>query len=1091
MPANNWTGNIARFFVNNGQLSLLLVIALFIWGIMSFFGTPKQYNPKITAPAFQIMVDFPGASRVEVIEQVTKPLENIVSDIPNVEDIYSVSYNGGKSIVTVNFFVGENMDNARITLRDRIDSNFDRAPLGIATPLIRSIDPDDVPILTLGLIAKNQSPVAMRKLGFRLRDRLRTIPGASNIEVVGGRRRELSIRIDPERLARSGIGLMAIEESLARENIFLPAGSIKNPAGYIGVETHSNVRSPEDLRDLVIVTGDFGSTKLSEIASVREEISEVEDYVRHSSRTEDGSIQSQDSIVLLSIAKHSNANISDVTERVQESLDYLSRDFLPQGVHVEIFVDEGRVASEEISRLISNLFTAILIVVAILLMFLDKRAAFLVAISIPLTLAMVFGVGQLTGQNINRITLFALILSLGLLVDNATVVIENIVRWLGEFPDRKKLPLNDLIITAVSEVGPGLFMSTITTVLAFIPMAFVTGMMGPYMGPIPFFVPVALVISLLLSFSLNPYMASILLKSTNDGKPGRFKMPGLITLIIKILKAPGHKVFQTYKKLLHGLLMNPARGRMLLMGVLVALLASFTLPALKLVKFRLLPKADREQFFLYLDLPAGTPLEETNRVARAYETLLLKQPDIKMVQSFVGGPPILDFNGLFRGVSARQQKEQATLRVGMTHPDMRSEKSTNLVLDYRKKLKQAAAQIAPGKYVKLKLVEDPPGPPVLSTLLVRIQGHDSKLLEEIGKDIWPYVRNVDEVVDTDISIPDSSPVIQLVVDQARASRSRVNSAQIARILRTAIDGSTVGIYHNSDNIEQEYITLRLNRAQRQDRSILKKLFVMNELGIKIPLTDLVRYVDSTAISPARRENRRDTVYIYGDMGTRSITYSAIDLLYFLGDYKLPDGKGELIDWSLFGMHYRTTDGKEVEINLGGEWELTLDIFRDLGIAMGGAIFLIYFVLVAQFGSFKEPLVIMSTIPLSLIGVLPGFLVLGYTIGLYFNATSMIGVIALAGIAVNNSIILLEYLNGLRGSGLTLEEALVQAGLTRFRPIMLTTFTTMLGSLTIAGDPVWSGLAFAIIFGLGVSSVLTLLVFPLLYARLAGKDWQST
>ena len=1087
----NWTGRITRLFVENGRLTLLLALTLLGWGLFAFATTPRQYNPRITAPAFELVVEFPGASRREVLEQVTRPLENVISDIPGVEDVYSVTTRGGRSVVRANFFVGEDPQAAKILLSDRIQSNLNLAPLGIQAPLIRSIDPDDVPVMTIALYGANTDPIALRKLGFRLRDRLRTVAGASNIEVIGGRRRELSIRFDPNRMARSGIALEDIERALQRSNVYMHSGQIKSPDRSLELEATGAVERPSDLENLVVVTGDFGQTRLREVATVREATREIEDYVRHMERTPTGPAE-YDDVVLLSVAKLKDANISDVTQSVSAELERLRQDFLPDNVQARVIVNEGETATEEIRGLVINLVQAITIVIAILLFFLNVRAAILVAVSIPLTLLTVFGIAHLSGQSINRITLFALILSLGLLVDNATVVIENIVRWFRDRGAQDRDRARSLIVAAVSEVGPGLFMSTVTTVLAFIPMAFVTGMMGPYMGPIPFFVPAALIVSLFLSFSINPWLAAIILPVGTPDAASTAPHPLLqrVSALFRPLFDLGERIFQLYRRFLHNILSDRRLRLRVLMGILVLITLSAALPAVQLVRFRMLPKADRRQFFLFIDLPAGTPLAETLRVTRAYEQLLLAEPEIVMTQSFVGQPPILDFNGLFRGVSERVLPHQASIRVGLTHPDDRGETSAELVRGYRDDLLAARSQIANAETLRLKLVEDPPGPPVLSTLLVRVQGYDEDLLRSVATDLRPFVDSVSDVVDTDISVPEDTTTLQVRIDNARATRSRVDAIRIANALSTSYGGRVVGVYHNENNIEQEFITLRMDRRFRESPATLSELYIYNDLGIRVPLSDVARIVSVPTEKPIRRENRLSTVYLYGDMSGRSITYSAIDILSHLSDYRLPSGEAELEDFSLFGATYRLPDGREVQVSIGGEWELTLEVFRDLGLAMGVAVFLVYVVLVAQFSSFKEPLIIMSTIPLGLIGVLPGFMVLGWLGDIYFNATSMIGVIALAGIAVNNSIILLEYLNSLKGTGLGLEEALVQAGMTRFRPIMLTTATTMLGSLTIAGDPVWAGLAYAIVFGLGVSSVLTLIVFPALYQWLDGGEWES-
>ncbi len=1093
----NWTGKLASIFVNNGRLSLLILFTLFIWGGISYFSTPRQYNPRIVAPAFQIVVDFPGADRAEVVEQVTRPLENTVLDIPGVEDVYSVSMPGGRSIVNVNFYVGEDANAAKITLNDRIQSNMDLSPLGVNGPFIRSIDPDDVPVIQIALKSTEVGPVEMRKFAYRLAERLTTVEGARNIEVVGGRKRELSIRFDPVRLRKENVGIDQIKQALQRSNVYLPSGDIKRDDRYVPLEVTSIVSKPEDLENIVVVTGDFGQTRLKDVASVVETVEEVDSHVRLLRKGADGKLLTEDAGVIISIAKLEDANITDVTMAIRTSLQSLHSNFIPDNIKSSVIVNEGKTAHKEIQGLVSNLITAVVIVVVVLLLFLDVRAALLVAISIPLTLASVFGVAQFSGLTINRITLFALILSLGLLVDNATVVIENIVRRLraagmeeGKSDGLALQERREIIIDSVAEVGPGLFMATVTTVLAFIPMAFVTGMMGPYMGPIPFFVPAAIIIALMLAYSLNPWMASLILRgpSASSGPSLIERLPGKLSDYILAGIDLGKSLFRGYQNYLHKLLIDRKARRLSLTVIGVALLASLALPGVALVKFRMLPKADREQFFLYVDLPAGTSLEKTNEVTQILEKRLMQHPEIIELQSYVGRPPILDFNGLFRGVEARNRAWQSTIRVGLTEPESRSMKSEEIVLKLRPEVLADVPSLVDVP-VKLKFVEDPPGPPVRSTLLVRVQGYDEALLEQVTKRLYPEIKKIDQVVDTDISIPESQTTVSLKVDHAAATRRRIGPAQIVQALNTAYSGAVLGIYHNSSNIEQEYIVLRMDRSYRDSIPDIMSISLFNDLGIRVPLGDMVRVVEEPTVNPLERENRLDSYYILGDMGDRSITYAAIDILFLLADLEpVPGAKME--SFNLFGADYRMPDGRLIKINMGGEWELTLEVFRDLGIAMGVAIFLVYVVLVAQFGSYREPMIIMSTIPLSLIGVLPGFMILDWTAGIYFTATSMIGVIALAGIAVNNSIILLEYLNDLKRSGMGLEEALVEAGSTRFRPIMLTTVTTMLGSLTIASDPVWAGLAFAIFFGLALSSILTLIVFPVLYYILKGRSWKD-
>ena len=1064
----NWTGKITEYFVENGKLTLILLISLFLWGIYSFVQTPKQYNPTIVAPAFSIKISYPGATRQEALEQVTKPLENILKDIAGVEDIYSVTMHGAFVQVNVNFYIGEDFNRAKVLLSDRIKTDMKFAPVGILEPLIESIDSEEVPVMTIALTSDKQDPIELRKFGFKLREKLSQVDGASRIAVIGGRKKELAIEIDQKKMMEYAIGIDQIEDALKRNNMFLPSGLIKGQGEYLRIETDGRIKNIQEAMEVVVVSTHNVNIRLKQVASVEEKEEEIESYVRHLYRDDQNNIIEHDNPVLLSISKLKGVNISDVTETIKQKMELLKKGFIPENVTVHYVVDDGLTARAEITGLMSNLFSAVVIVVGVLFFFLSFKASILVAISIPLTLATVFGVGYLYDQNINRITLFALILSLGLLVDNATVVIENIVRKLKGRPDCNR---NQVIIESVNEVGLGLFMSTVTTVLAFIPMLYVTGMMGPYMGPIPFFVPTALVLSLIISLSINPWLASVFFKDSKTGEAA--EKPSKLILL--------------YQKMLNWLLESSTNRKRTLLIILVLLLLTSLLPVVELVKFRMLPKADVEQFFIYVDLVTGAPVETTREIVLEIEKKVLENKYVTSVQSYIGTPPITDFNGLFRNVSNRQNFNQATMRVNLIDDDQRSDKSEKIVFDLRRELKNYIDKKFGTDKVNIKLVEDPPGPPVLSTFLVRIQSDDVELMEKIARQIYGDLVMIDQLVDTDISLEESTKTLRVSIDRNQASQSRIAPAQIVSTLNALYSGKMIGNYHQSDSLEQEFIHIRFKRECRLDPEIINKIFLTNDLRISVPLSQLVTVEAYESVNPLMRENKHNSVYLYGDMGDRSVTYAAIDFLKYLFKYNQFDLKREKL--SLFGMDFQSSEGKTVKINFGGEWELTLEVFRDLILAMLVAMFMIYFVLVAQFRSFSHPIIIMSTIPLCVIGVFPGFMFLYFINNEYFTATSMIGVIALAGIAVNNSIILLEYVHILRDQKMDLKSALTEASLTRLRPIMLTTLTTILGSLTIVNDPVWAGLAYSIIFGLLMSSSLILIVFPVLYYMLNEKKWR--
>lgn len=1108
-----FAGRLAKLFVMNSRLSILLIITLFAWGILSFVITPKQYNPEIVAPAFNVIVDYPGASSEEAYELVTKPLEDKIADIDGVDDVMSSTYDGGRSIVTAKFFVGEDMEDSKIKLARKISGNLDSIPIGATAPIIKNINPNDVPVLVMALGSDSFSPVALRKIALDIRDELKLVDNTTNIEVHGGKREVLKIKLNPLELNAQNISVYEIYEALQRSNSKMISGELKTPVGTkardnILVTVDGEVSSVEDLRNMVLRTEGEHVVYLRDVAEIVEEAEETNNYLSFNKKDENFN-----NAVFISVAKKKGTNISSVTKRVLARLENYKKNKIPGDVKIDIVRDEGKTASEEVFGLVINLLQAIFIVSFILFIFLGKRAAFIVAIAIPLVLASVFGAGFLAGQTINRITLFALILSLGLLVDNATVVVENAVRHIKKKKSSKlhhlqkrtvsraeyskseegfnahstNLQINQdnrwAVIKAVDEVGVGLIMSTITTLFAFFPMAFVTGMMGPYMGPIPFFVPVALIFSLLIAFSINPFLSSVLLKAktTKKEKANRsfFKLKKQ-TAIWK------WKIMNTYKKLLSRLFLDRALRKKVLLITFVVFLAAMVLPFIGIVKFRMLPKADRDQFYIYLDFPEGTSVHKNKVVVDSLDDFLLKEKEIVSLQNFVGVAPVIDFNGLFKGSSARVGGNYTSIKVNLTHHDDRKIKSEKLVQELRPKIYKHLAKYPD---LKIKLIEDPPGPPVMSTMLLKVKGRDYKKLKEISRDVEAMLAKTKGVVDTDTSRGETQEAVLLRVDYDKASRSGVSTEQIVRTMRIALAGQNISVVHSDSEKEQEYIFMQFDKEFRQDVDDLSNIYLSSKTGVKIPLLELVKTETGDAEDIIYSNNREKTIYINGEMGARGVTYAAIDMYWKLFKYHLPSNSAEIKKVSFSGIDYfDPTSGEEYSIEWGGEWKLTIEVFRDLGAAMIIAIFLIYLVLVAQFHSFRTPLLIMATIPLAMIGVLPGFAILGMINGIYFNATSMIGVIALAGIVVNNAIILMEYLNSFRRTGMTAEEALIKTGMTRMRPIVLTSLTTILGSLTIVADPVWAGLAWSIIFGISISTLLTLIIFPALYYNFEGNTW---
>lgn len=1053
----NLYARTARFFVENRQLSLLLVLASFAFGTLAFSLTPKQYNPEITLPAFRITTSFPGATAHEVETRVTSPIEDTLSEIPGVDTLQSHSISGGQSVVTVIFKIGTSLDASKTEITQKIQSNIDLAPLGVQAPLIQQIDPENVPVMTVAITSDSMSENGLRLFALDLKEKLKTVPGVTALEISGGHARQLSVSLDPDRMAARRVSVGEVEHAIRENNMYYSGSVIENPRATIPISVEGVIADGRALSRIVVGGSAVSPVYLSDIATISDAYDSLERRI--SLTTKEGATTTSPRVVYLSYAKTKGANITAVTQAVEARLTELESHFIPDTISLRILRDEGETAGEEVSTLTEHLLFAIGIVTLTLVFFLGWRAALVVATAIPLTLALVFIIGYLTGQTINRITLFALIFSLGLLVDDAIVVIENIYRHFSHKDESK----TDAIARATGEVGMGVLLSTITAVVVFVPMGLVSGMMGAYMGPIAFFAPVARLASLFVAYTLSPFAASIFLRQEIGNAH---------------VHDAGVTWYETrYKTFIHSVLNDrPLQNKILAVtGVIVV--GAFALPAMQFVHFRMLPKADKEQFYVYLDMPARASFEQTDAVARRIEQVLIADPGVESIETAVGAPPVVDFNGLFRGSDTRTLPSQATMKVDLVEKGARP-KSETVVAALRPLLEPTDIGEPDAR---IKLVEDPPGPPVLSTLLMRIKGPDARVRDDIARDMLARLRTTPGVVDIDSSLATGGMETSLVIDHEKLSRSGLSVADVVQTLR-ALSGAPVATAHISSK-EDSAIFVRFEKKARDELGDLSRIQLKSRSGGLVPLLSVARLAPTDASVPLMHDDREAMAVVGGEVSGRSVVYVVKDLIFGLMGYTLPGGTGRLVSWNLYGLTFVdevTHDTYRLE--WGGEFEMTLDNFRDLGLAMVVSYFLIYVILVAQFRSFRSPALIMTTIVLGFAGVLPGFALLDLLTGTYFSATSMIGVIALGGIVVGNAILLLDFIEQLRGRGQTMKHAIVEACRTRLRPIMLTSITAILGSIVIVADPVWSGLAWAIIFGLSLSTILTLVIFPVLYFR---------
>lgn len=1066
-------GRMAKLFVKNRELNILAIIFIVIWGIGSFILMPKAYNPDIVAPAFTITTNFPGATAQQVQELITRPMEDAVSELPDIDQLLAHSFDGGQSVVMVQFKVGTPAENAKISISQKLKDNAFQKPIGAGESSLVTMDPDDVPIISMALTSDSRSPQALRNLAFELADELKLVEGTSKVSVIGGLSDNLQIELDAKKISAQQLAVSDVITMLHASNGIYSTEPLKNNGDTEILRINGSITSAEDAARIVLIPNQDKPLTLGDIATITQGPGEITSNVHFTKKNSN----SKDT-AYVTIAKIKGANISSVTSAVREKMENVQQKSQFSSVNFSVLRDDGETAHDEIFTLTKHLILSIVIVVIILMAFLGIKNSLIVAISIPLTLLTSFGIGLLAGQTVNRITLFALILALGLLVDDAIVIIENIHRTIKNNPGEKK---SKLIIQAVDEVGVGVFMSTITILLAFIPMAFVSGMMGPYMSPIPFFVSVTLLVSLFFAFTVNPALTGIFSSHKSEEKENVF---------VKSI----HKIEDLYAKLIGELTKNKRKKNIVLISAVILLLLSLLLPLFRIVQFRMLPKANKEQFYIYLDMPSPATYAKTETVATKIEKVALESEEITSVESFIGTAPITDFNGLFKGSFMRSGENQATLKINLTPHTERKETSEQIALRLRAELHREV--LTQEGDAKITLVEDPPGPPVRSTFFLKVQGENQKLLDATAQDLEKMSKEIPGIVDLKTSSSQRSLEKQYQVDVEKAGRLGIASGIIIDTLHTSLSGINVARYSATlaDGLrqpQQQFVTVRMQAKDRNEINDLSHITIKSSSGKTVPISELLIEKPLATISEIATDSRQQVVYVSGEMGERSVMYAVFDLFPKLFKYKLSDGTGKITSWSPLGATYENSAGQSVSVRIDGEWKLTLEIFRDLGTAMAIALLLIYFVLVIQLRSVVIPLLIMATIPLALIGVLVGFAILGATKGTYFNATSMIGVIALAGIVVKNAIIYLAYLDELKELGMPLTEALMETGRVRLLPILLTSLTAILGSLTIIADPVWEGLAWAIIFGLSVSTVLTLIIFPLLYQTFQGEKWNKS
>ena len=1091
----NIAGKLAQAFIHS-KITLLLIIAMTLVGLLALVLTPREYNPKIVVPAANIIVAKPGASAAEVRDLVVRPLEAIMRAQSGVDHTFGYAADD-VGVVTVQFKVGQNQEDSLVKLYNQLMQNMDRLPPGAMQPIVKPINVDDVPIMTIALAAADIQAVdeqKLREVGLLLMEHLRNVPGVSLTEVVGGSTQAVNVWLDPLRMQSRGVSIEQVSQMLLASNVSAPLGEMVAQNQAIPLRLSGTLHSASDVGDVIVgvlppAQGGAGQGQaiyLRDIARIEDGVRETERVSRlgFGAATQAPPFRGDEPAVTLVLAKQAGTNAVVVADAVLSKLNELKKLALPEGVAVVVTRNDGAKANEAVNTLFEHLAIAVGSVVLILIFFLGWREAGIVTLTVPLILFVVLATGLLFGQTINRITLFALILSLGLLVDAAIVVIENIHRHMhhhtgGDF--------SKMLVNATNEIGNPTNVATIAVILAFIPMAFVSGMMGPFMRPIPLNVPVAMLASLVVAYIVVPWAARIWLSN---------KAAAQALLNSRSLEERGHDqkdvLHRAYVAVMEPLLRTRWMRWMTIVLVLVMLVAAMLMPAWQFIRpagvggplsplgveLKMLPNDNTNTFLLQLDMPQGTALAETDRVVRAVGEVLAAQPQVLDYSSYSGMTAPIDFAALVRGDLVKRGSHIAQIRVNLQDKHARSISSHDLA-------EQIDAALAPLRaafpQAKLKIYETPPGPPVQSQILAELYGPDYAVLRQSAGFVGQAFSETYGMINVDDSVGADTLTYRLVLDKEKAMLSGVAAGQVAQVLRDAVTGLPAGTLHapGADNQAREpvEIILRLPQADRALPEHLLNMGIKNAQGVFVPLSTVASLEQVPSNKPFMDRDQHPMVLVGGELLRSSPVYAVLALDKALDGQTLPNG----VSFTTGNLGFVQAEPKDIvdyTLLWGGEMRLTLDVFRDLGSAFIVAIILIYLMLVAYYKSFMQPLIVMGAIPLTLVGIFPGHWLTEQA----FTATSMIGVIALAGVVVRNSLLLIDFILDYRRQGYSLEQAVIEAGAVRFRPILLTALAIMLGSVIMVSDPVFGGLAVSLIFGTLASTLLTLVVIPLVYWR---------
>lgn len=1052
-------GKIAQGFIDS-KLTPLLMIAFLAVGFYTSFLIPREEEPQIDVPIADIFFQYPGAGSSEVEARITQPIEKLISNIKGVEYVYSQSMEG-QALLIVQFFVGDDVERSLVKLYNEIMKHMDRMPPGVSMPLVKSRSIDDVPALSLTLWSDEYDDYDLRRVAQELSTEIEKITDVSSVDIAGGRSREVRVELKRDKLSQFGLDILQISGMIQAANQRLITGEFTENDEAFVLEAGNFLKTADDVANLIVGSNGPQPVYLRDIAEVSDGPEQPIQYVSFGYGKASGiDVAGDFPAVTISVAKRRGADAMKLAEQIEHKVQALKSTLIPAAINVETTRNYGETASHKVSELLLHLIGSIIAVTIVVALSMGWRGGLVVFLSVPVTFALTLFVYYLFGYTLNRITLFALVFVTGIVVDDSIIVAENMHRHFK----MRKLPFYQAAIASLDEVGNPTILATFTVIASVLPMAFVSGLMGPYMSPMPIGAAMAMMFSLIVALMITPFLAYRLLdKEELEEGHKKFK-----------LEETG--LFKAYHATIQPLLDSPKLRWGFIGGITFLLLMSMTLFYFKAIAVKMLPFDNKNEFQVVIDMPEGSTLEHTAAVTKELAAYIRKQDHVVDYQSYIGTAAPINFNGLVRHYDLRRGSNVADIQVNLVDKGERSAQSHDIAKAMRPGIQELAAQLG----ANVKVVEVPPGPPVMSTLVAEIYGPDAETQRETAQQVMEIFRTTEGVVDVDWMMEDDHYEWQFDVDREKAMLAGISSSQISQTLATALAGGKVSYLSSETDQQPIPIRVRLAEAERSGVDELMKISMQSATGNLVSLGDLVKAKKVERDYSIYRKNQKRVIYVTGDVSgeLESPVYAILDMSERLKEVNLPTG------FSL-AEYYTTQPFLEEDYTLkwDGEWHITYEVFRDLGAAFGVVLIIIYMLIIGWFQDFKAPLVMMVAIPLSLVGILVGH----WIMGAFFTATSMIGMIALAGIMVRNSVLLIDFINLRLDAGVTLQQAVIEAGAVRTTPILLTAGTVVIGAFVILFDPIFQGLAISLMGGSIASTALTLVIVPLVYYMVKKRD----